>query len=98
MKYKVALLAALFMSLLVFGEESDRFSDDSQAPKNAGIDWAKDVRQLNSRARSANMTYHGGKIMTTAIIKSIFWGTTWGTYNGDKITGMDSWYNGFSGS
>jgi hypothetical protein len=87
------------MSLLVFGQENDRSSDDSQPPKNAGIDWAKGAQPENGLTRrSPNMTYHGGKIMTTAIIKSIFWGTTWGTYNGDKITGMDSWYNGFSGS
>src|SRR5450830_1577326 len=27
--------------------------------------------------RSANMTYHGGNILTKATVKSIFWGTTW---------------------
>jgi hypothetical protein len=48
--------------------------------------------------RSANMTYHGGKIMTTATVKSIFWGTSWGSYTGDKITGIDNFYSGFSGS
>lgn len=44
------------------------------------------------------MTYHGGKIMTTANTVAIFWGTSWPGYTGDKITGMDSWYKGFSGS
>ena len=44
------------------------------------------------------MTYHGGKIMPTANTKAIFWGTSWNTYTGDKITGMDSWYTGFSTS
>jgi hypothetical protein len=44
------------------------------------------------------MTYHGGKIMTTAVAQSIFWGTSWGSYSGDKITGMDSWYQGFGDS
>ena len=48
--------------------------------------------------RSANMTYHGGKIMTAAVTKTIFWGTSWGTYAGDKITGLDTWYTGFSNS
>ena len=46
--------------------------------------------------RSANMTYHGGKIMPTAVTESIFWGTSWPGYSGDKITGMDSWYTGFN--
>jgi hypothetical protein len=45
-----------------------------------------------------NMTYHGGKIMPTAASEAIFWGTSWGTYSGDEITGIDSWYSGFSGS
>jgi hypothetical protein len=44
------------------------------------------------------MTYHGGKIMTVANTKAIFWGTSWGTYSGDKITGMDTWYQGHNGS
>jgi hypothetical protein len=48
--------------------------------------------------RSANMTYHGGNILTTATVKSIFWGTSWGSYTGDKITGIDLFYSGFSGS
>jgi hypothetical protein len=48
--------------------------------------------------RSPNMTYHGGKIMPTAVTKAIFWGTSWATYSGDKITGIDAWYTGFSNS
>ena len=44
------------------------------------------------------MTYHGGVIMTTANTEAIFWGTSWGSYSGDKITGMDTWYTGFSNS
>ena len=34
------------------------------------------------------MTNHGGKIMSTAVTKAIFWGTSWGSYTGDKITGL----------
>jgi hypothetical protein len=47
---------------------------------------------------SPNMTYHGGKIMTTASITPIFWGTSWPSYSGDKIAGIDSWYTGYSTS
>jgi hypothetical protein len=76
-------------------------------PPMLGIHW---VRGFESNARAAheanagrprsnpNMTYHGGKIMPTANTKAIFWGTSWNTYTGDKITGMDSWYTGFSTS
>jgi hypothetical protein len=44
------------------------------------------------------MTYHGGKIMTTANVRAIFWGTSWGTYTGDKITGIDTYYTGLTNS
>ncbi|HEY3349739.1 MAG TPA: hypothetical protein VGM13_08195 [Thermoanaerobaculia bacterium] len=48
--------------------------------------------------RSANMTYHGGKIMPTAVTKNIFWGTSWAGYSGDKMTGLDTWYSGYNNS
>jgi hypothetical protein len=51
-----------------------------------------------ARRRSPLMTFHGGKIMPTAVTKAIFWGTSWGTYTGDKITGLDAFYTGFSNS
>ena len=56
--------------------------------------------RLPAVRRSANMTYHGGKILTTAVSKAIFWGPSWtnSTFVGDKITGLDSWYTGQSGS
>ena len=66
-----------------------------------GITWAMGTPEdlaLSTPASSPNMTYHGGKIMPTANVTAIFWGTSWGTYHGDKISGMDSWYQGFSNS
>src|SRR5690242_21948730 len=54
-----------------------------------------------SRFRSqTNMTNHGGRIMPTANIQAIFWGTSWNTASavGDKITGIDTFYTGFNGS
>jgi hypothetical protein len=48
--------------------------------------------------RSPLMTYHGGKIMPTATVKAIFWGPSWAnsSFTGDKVTGLDSWYTGFT--
>jgi hypothetical protein len=51
-----------------------------------------------SATKTANMTYHGGVVMPTSTIKAIFWGTSWGTYTGDKITGINSFYTGFNNS
>jgi hypothetical protein len=74
-------------------------------PPMLGIHWSRDVaRGLAERAsfgrRSPNMTYHSGKIMPTVVSKAVFWGPSWtnSTFVGDKITGLDSWYTGHSGS
>jgi hypothetical protein len=50
--------------------------------------------------RTANMTYHGGKILPTVATKAIFWGPSWANsaFVGDKMSGLDSWYTGASGS
>ena len=79
-------------------------------PPMLGIHWA---RGFNPNARvdeaashqagprkNVNMTYHGGKIMPTAVTKAIYWGQSWSnsSFIGDKISGLDSWYTGFSNS
>ena len=47
---------------------------------------------------SPNLNYHGGPILPTVEAEVIFWGTSWASYKGDKISGLDSFYTGFSNS
>lgn len=61
------------------------------------VTWTREEANLRAR-RSANMTFHGGKIMATAVTKNIFWGTSWANYTGDKMTGLDTWFSGYSNS
>jgi hypothetical protein len=71
-----------------------------------GVHWAKGLEpsfrlhEANPKGggKSPAMTYHGGPIMKTAVTQAIFWGTSWANYTGDKMTGMDSWYEGYSNS
>jgi hypothetical protein len=66
-----------------------------------GIHWAREAQgahDLGNPHNNPNMSYHGGKIMTTANTMAIYWGTSWSTDTSDKIPGMDLWYSGFSGS
>ena len=44
------------------------------------------------------MIWHSGAIMTTTATSAIFWGPSWVTSPGDKISGMDTWYTGFGNS
>lgn len=47
---------------------------------------------------SPDMSWHGGPIMPNSAVYPIFWGTSWATYTGDKISGIGTFYKGFSGS
>jgi hypothetical protein len=58
----------------------------------------RDKANHNPASSSPDMTWHSGTIMQTAKTEAIFWGSSWPSYKGDKITGMDSWYTGFGGS
>jgi hypothetical protein len=112
MKTLIYSLAVFGLAVSAFGQGNsngqgnDNGQDGNKLPDVVGIMWAKGFEPSSqaggngnaARGRSPVMTYHGGKIMTTATTQTIFWGTSWATYSGDKITGMDNWYYGFSGS
>ena len=68
-------------------------------PPMLGVFWTREMHSARPRdaRRTPNMTYHGGKIMPSATTKAFFRGAGW-LSPGDKITGMDTWYSGFSGS
>ena len=42
------------------------------------------------------LLYHGGAIMTSAVVQAIYWGPSWSNsgFKGDKITGLATFYNG----
>ncbi len=89
----------------VVGHDGTEYLSVPHGPPMLGISWARGFEPNASSnrpsplaRRSANMTYHGGKIMPYTVSKTIFWGTSWGSYTGDKITGMDTWYTGFNNS
>jgi hypothetical protein len=54
--------------------------------------------RLLAAGSSPLMTYHGGDIIQTSKTMAIFWGPAWSTSAGDKITGMDAFFGGYSGT
>ena len=46
------------------------------------------------------LQWHGGAIMTSAVVQAIYWGPSWnnGSFTGDKITGLASFYSSVGGS
>jgi hypothetical protein len=72
--------------------------DDAPVRIHLTRDAAEEAARTPLARRTANMTWHGGTIMRSATVKSIFWGTKWGSssFAGDKISGLDSFYSGFN--
>ena len=57
------------------------------------------ARGQNARKQtSVNMTWHGGTILAANKTEAIFWGTSWTTYTGDIVRGIDTFFGGFGGS
>ena len=104
MKLSSIAVAVVTLTAAACGVDSNQQAVGADEPAMLGITWTREetAAQLGAlqtgARRSPNMTYHGGKIMPTAVTKAIFWGASWGTYSGDKITGLDAWYTGHSGS
>ncbi len=88
-------------------------SDNSQQPTSPTQSIAEDRTELATGPRthvfyakgqagrkpgSADMIWHNGPIMTSVVSQNIFWGTSWANYSGDKITGLDAFMGGYSGS
>lgn len=67
-----------------------------------GIHWARGEHPgaagAHGRRQPGNMTLHNGYIMPSSRTYSIFWGPTWSTSAGDKITGINAFLGGFGGS
>ena len=93
----VAATAAGFTALPAHAAKpvSDR---DIRTGPALGVVHARGAQHNAKPTSSVNMLFHNGSIMTSSETHAIFWGSSWKTYTGDKITGMDSWYNGFGGS
>ena len=71
---------------------------DVRAGSPHGFVPAKEAKASRPRGGSPNMTWHGGPIMTSSAVFPIYWGTSWANYSGDKISGLDTFYKGYSGS
>ena len=96
---KKFVLSVLAVALLTsFTAVAQKATNKSQTePPKRGIHWAKGFAP-NRGGGSPLMTWHSGAIMTTAATAAIFWGPSWVTNPGDKISGMDTWYSGFGNS
>ncbi len=98
-KFLTSLLALGILGASTMVLAQDAVSNKAEPPA-LGIHWAKGVKPTAGSGGSPLMLWHNGPIMTSSAVQVIYWGTSWGNnaFVGDKVTGLTSWYTGFSGS
>ncbi len=57
-----------------------------------GIVHARGQARVAKPRSSPNLLFHGGQILKSSVVQSIFWGSSWAASAGDKITGLDGFY------
>jgi len=103
---KSTLLLPLLLTTACLDAETDIASVDQAATGEQGLNGAPEhVHHMKGFAgrgghhgSSPLMTSHGGTVLTANKTSAIFWGTSWAGYTGDKITGLDSFFQGFGGT
>jgi hypothetical protein len=92
-------LVALFLCALSLAAQEPNRNPNKKEPPILGPHWERGAASSHARAAaSPDMSYHGGPILPSTTVKAIWWGSSWPTYKGDEITGMDKFYSGVSGT
>ncbi|HEY6963260.1 MAG TPA: hypothetical protein VI408_15350 [Gaiellaceae bacterium] len=104
--HRRALVALLFASVAAIAALAAATAG-AQGPSinagpQAGTVWERGSTNAASHAAhtsSPNLIYHGGDVVTAGTtVQPIFWGTSWPSYSGDEMSGIDSFYHGVGGS
>jgi hypothetical protein len=96
MKWSLIVVCLLF-AISLTAQDVNKNANKSEPPI-LGPHWTRGVAPAKAAAGSPDMTYHGGPILPTTTVKAIWWGSSWPSYTGDEISGIDSWYTGVGGT
>ena len=100
---------AIFLSFALAAACGDEAIDDTEQqgldsqgggrpePSAAGVHWARGFARPGGGG-SPNLTYHGGPVQHGSAVQAIFWGTSWASSGGAKISALDTFYGGVGGS
>jgi hypothetical protein len=93
----VAALVGVLLTGTASGARRDARPPVLTAGNPSGIVFARGAGSQSGT--SSNLVYHGGAVMTTpASAIAIFWGSSWSSSSGDKVSGMDTFYSGVGGT
>jgi hypothetical protein len=88
---RLSLVLFICCSSLLFAQSPNR-NPNKNEPPILGPHWTREQAKARPASTSNNLIYHSGPILPGVTTTAIFWGSSWGSYTGDKITGMDKWY------
>ena len=84
------LMPSLMLCALSLMAQDVNKNPNKKEPPILGPHWSAEYAHQQPAA-SPDMTYHGGPILPSTTVKAIWWGSSWPSYTGDEITGMDKW-------
>ncbi len=99
-----SVLRALLFCSMIFAQTNSMAAVGDEATVMHGAPEPKIFKNRQSAGPSGpsspQLVYHNGPVLHSARTYAIFWGPEWSspTFAGDKITGMDRFFNGFGGS
>lgn len=93
MKRLLVVVFLLSAATTYLNGQSPNRNPNKNEPPILGPHWTRQEAKTHLAASSNDLLYHGGPILPSATVKAIFWGPSWATFTGDKITGMDKWYS-----
>ena len=70
---------------------------NAHEPPLMGAHWAREFAHTARHSNSPDMLWHNGAIMNSSAVTVIYWGSSW-TSSNPKVSGLESFYMGFSGS
>jgi len=105
MNFSTVKTTAFFSLVLVAGFSGKAFASDERDLRGGHEPHLHHQKGEGHSSRSgggssALLTYRGGNVLHANKTMAIFWGSEWSnaSFAGDKISGLDQFFSGFSGS
>jgi len=95
---RASLISVLSLALISLGVSGATASKRDVLHANTAHEFAAKGARVGGASTSPNLLYHGGPVQHGSSVRAIFWGSSWPTSAGDKITGIDTFYNGVGGT
>lgn len=93
-----ALFSAVLVVVAVVVAGAQAAGPSINAGPQAGTVWERGYETAavhSAHTTSPNLIYHGGPVQTSpTAVHPIFWGSSWPSYSGDEISGLDGFYSG----